>query len=834
MENNRPTGRRKNVIGEGQSIHKTEQVNTGGPVGKQDGYQARKDQSYGTSGSGNRTTTRAGGKGGLIILLLVAALLIFGGGKLFNCGGLLGGLTGNDNGTTTFTTPAPTQSSQSNGFSGVLGSLMGGNFSNAGAVSTGWAPVQQDNAATTLNNTGTLNSTVANGTRDKYTQIRGNGSDVVTMMVYMCGTDLESKSSMATMDLQEMVNAAANNPNLNLLVYTGGCRQWKNNIVSSSNNQIYKVGNGGLACLVQNDGKDAMTKPATLTRFINYCTSNYPANRYELILWDHGGGSVSGYGYDEKYANSGSMSLKGIRDALSSANTTFDFIGFDACLMATLENALMLEPYADYLIASEETEPGVGWYYTNWLKSLNNNTSMSTLNIGKAIVDDFVSVCAQKCPGQKTTLSVVDLAELKATVPEKFNTFSTATANLIKSDYQKVANARNNTREFATSTKIDQIDLVHLAYNLNTTESKALADAILGAVKYNRTSSNMTNCYGLSIYFPYRKTSMVDSAVSIYNAIGLDSAYSRCIQQFAGMGVAGQAVGSTASYGSLTGASPLGSLLGSTSSGSGVQSSGDISSLLGSLLGGGSGSSGGSLLGSLLGGGSSDFFGRSIEDVDAAAQYIAGHQFDSSQLVWTNQNGTTAMTLSEGNWNMVSNLLLNVFVDDGEGYIDLGLDNVYEFTKEGALVGEYDNTWLGIDGQVMAYYFLDCVDDGSVYTITGRVPCLLNGDRADLILVYDNDAWTIAGAKFDYVEGETDTIAKSLAELEVGDKIDLLCDYYSYEGDYQNSYKLGEQIIYTGNNVVGDYRFSEEKMVASYMFTDIYSREYWTPTIPVK
>ena len=126
-----------------------------------------------------------------------------------------------------------------------------------------------------------------------------------------------------------------------------------------------------------------MTKPDTLTGFIQWCNQNYPANRRELIFWDHGGGSISGYGYDEKNPGSGSMTLSGINQALKNAGVTFDFIGFDACLMATVETALMLDDYADYMIASEETEPGVGWYYTNWLTELSADPSMSTLEIGK-------------------------------------------------------------------------------------------------------------------------------------------------------------------------------------------------------------------------------------------------------------------------------------------------------------------------------------------------------------------------------------------------------------------------------------------------------------------
>lgn len=213
----------------------------------------------------------------------------------------------------------------------------------------------------------------------------------MTILVYMCGADLESENGMASSDLKEMVNASLSDK-VNVLVYTGGARKWKNNVVSAKVNQIYRIQKGSLERLVENDGKDSMTSPKTLSRFIQYGAQNYPANRMVLIFWDHGGGSVSGYGYDERYSQGQTMTLAGINEALANGGVKFDFIGFDTCLMSTVENGLMLESYADYMIASEESEPGVGWYYTNWLNKVSKNTSMSTVEIGKTIVDDFVEV----------------------------------------------------------------------------------------------------------------------------------------------------------------------------------------------------------------------------------------------------------------------------------------------------------------------------------------------------------------------------------------------------------------------------------------------------------
>ena len=56
--------------------------------------------------------------------------------------------------------------------------------------------------------------------------------------------------------------------------------------------------------------------------------------------------------------------------------------------------------------------------------------------------------------------------------------------------------------------------------------------------------------------------------------------------------------------------------------------------------------------------------------------------------------------------------------------------------------------------------------------------------------------------------------------------------YYNYNGDYEDSYKIGEQIVYDGTLTVSDVRIDRSKCSAMYMITDIYEKEYFTPVIP--
>ena len=817
--NNRPVGRQRVGGGAGQSVGTHGPGLGTGPVGKADGYaQRRGGGSGGYQGGGQRAS--GGGRGKLILFIAIAVAVLFGGGT--GLSGLLGG--GDDT-----VTPATQQSSSisgSVGSGGLLSSLLGGmsSFSGNSSYDTGW---------TAEKNTGKLNTSVNPAARAKRTVLKGDGSDTVTLMVYLCGTDLESRSGMATNDLKEMA-AASLSDNVNVIVYTGGCKQWKINGISNTSNQIYKVEKGGqLKLLDKNRGSAAMTKPDTLTDFIAFCKQNYPADRNELILWDHGGGTVSGFGYDERARNSGSMTLPDIARAVKNAGVTFDFIGFDACLMGTLETALVLEPYADYLIASEETEPGIGWYYTNWLTSLSKNTAIPTTELAKQIIDGFVSVCEQKCPGQKATLSLIDLAELAATVGGKLSDFSAATAKQISgSGYATVSKARGDTKEFGGSNKLDQIDLVHLALNLDTAESKALADTLLSAVKYNRTSSSVSNAYGISAYFPYRSTGKVSSAVQQLDAIGFDSEYTNCVKKFATLEVTGQAAGGGS-------ASPFGSLFGSLTGMTGSSSSaGGVADLVGSLLGGGSTSSGLDLT-SLLGG--AGIFDRSIPESELI-DMVENNRIDDNALVWTNDaDGTPVLKLSEDQWTQVADLQLNVFLDDGSGYIDLGLDNIFYWTNDGDLTGYYDNMWVALNRQPVAYYFTDVREENGATVANGRIPVLLNGDRAELLVRFTysdlGDSLTggsIVGARFIYADGETNTVAKSFTELQSGDVIQPICDRYGYDGNYEDTYMLGGEIVYDGSVTVSDVTLNpaDGTPVASYVLTDRYAMEHWTPAIP--
>jgi hypothetical protein len=668
----------------------------------------------------------------------------------------------------------------------------------------------------------TATTAVPGQARDKFTVLRGGGNDVATVMIYICATDLESQGGMATADLNEIITAQ-DSDKVNIVIETGGTAGWRNNVISSRTNQRWYVSSQGLQLIQDNLGLRSMVDPNTLADFIRFSKANYPADRYMLVLWDHGGGSLAGYGFDQNFKND-SMTIDELAAALQAGGCLFDLVGFDACLMATLETAIAFEPYTDYMLASEETEPGIGWYYTDWISTLAQNSSVATTELGRRLIDDYVAVCQTQVPQSQATLSLIDLAELKGTVPASFAAFARSTSGLLDEQrFRVVTDARANTKEFGAANQINQIDLIDFAQRLGTPEAAAFADVLRSCIKYNRTSNNITNSNGVSIYFPYGRLTQLNSALATYDRIGLPAEYGECLRSFASVAAGGQI----------------------TSGGSGNL----LESLLGGLLGGGQAPSGGSpgvgglgdLLGSFLGAG--DFSsitggGRSWLDVDrmeGSLELYDQNYFDASALAITEKDGQRVIALSQEQWDLVHDMELNIFLDDGEGFIDLGLDNVYEYNDDGDLIMEFDGTWLALNGQIVSYYLVSSDESNDAYSIRGRVPALLNDQLVDIILVFDNDNpdGVVLGAQPRYdPDTESTTVPKGLLEIVEGDKIDYLCDYYTYDGDYTDSYFLGEQYTATGEWTVENLALPDDMGYRmTYRFIDVFGNRYWTEAV---
>ena len=348
-----------------------------------------------------------------------------------------------------------------------------------------------------------------------------------TLLVYMIGADLESKTAAASQDIEEMIGCDIDSDKVNLLIYTGGCELWHNGIPADANYLYrYDSAEAGLVKVAVTDGLYNMGSAQTLTDVLNYMNLYYPSDRCGLVFWDHGNGSVLGYGSDQLFGNDG-LNPQELSVALDSSDfgndKRFAFIGFDACLMCSLETAIAVTPYADYLIASEETEPGAGWDYSVFSGFGGDEAS---LDIAKDIIDsyaaagDFYREQSYAHSSPDLTLSCCDLSKTEA-VLSSLDAFCENLGDM-GTIYPTVSKIRNRTKEFAAGYGLDQIDLCHFAQLAAIRwpdASNALADAVKEMVVYQ--TANVPDANGLSFYFPYFGSELyenkgTDSLTSLY------------------------------------------------------------------------------------------------------------------------------------------------------------------------------------------------------------------------------------------------------------------------------------------------------------------------------
>lgn len=611
------------------------------------------------------------------------------------------------------------------------------------------------------------------------------GDGKFTIMIYMCGTDLESDTGAATNDIIEMCDAASND-NVNVLMYTGGTAQWNNDYIRSDTNQIWQIKQGEILCLEEDLGVKSMADPATLYEFVSYCAEKYPAGRNALIMWDHGGGALHGVCSDEIFGGE-AMQINEIDSALSQAGVKFDFIGFDACLMATVETACMLNRHADYMIASEELEPGSGWFYTDWLNMVCEDPSVSTEKIGERIIDSFVEFCNAISPEGQCTLSMIDLAEME-NVYDKLCVFSeNASEQLDEKQFRTVSYAVSNTKAFNESANSDLIDLMHFAQNCEVEGSKKLIDAVNEAVVYSAHSDNVSNANGMTIYLPYRNMQEFQRMLEVYNDIGLEGEYTEFISTFATIIAGGQTY-----KGSNT---PVDAM-------DGVYEAN----------------------------GSSDYSEWSDYDwfdEDYASEYEDVYEESESvttQLQIEERGAYYALPLTNENWEIVTDVKLQLFYDTGEGYIDLGTDNYFDYDTDNALIVDYDGFWFSLNGYIVPISIFSA--DG--YR-EGYIPCMLNGEKVQLVVWLENNGGGyVVGAIRQYDNGMS---MKGFIPVEDGDEIQLICDYYTYAGELENSYTFYEPFLYDSSDTVSYISSGAGKYYLYYVITDIYNNTYYTEPV---
>ncbi len=277
--------------------------------------------------------------------------------------------------------------------------------------------------------------------------------------------------------------------------------------------------------------------PATLVDFATWAINTYPAERYALIIWDHGG-SWLGVANDDS-ADGDGLTLPELDTALDQIIQTtgigqFELVGFDACLMGSLEVYRTIAPYARYGVGSADLIPGNGWDYLGFLDALSADPAIQGDALGRAIVDSFITYYTEVTTQYKVfNLALVDLARTGVMV-ESLDRLTGTVQDEPLAALGPLERARSRTRLFGAFDDPRFVDTWAAADLLGFLENLAqdpgngtLFDAALNAydaskrmVVYYRGSDDPTLIKpgGVSIYFPRNARLFENELATRYNA----------------------------------------------------------------------------------------------------------------------------------------------------------------------------------------------------------------------------------------------------------------------------------------------------------------------------
>ena len=319
--------------------------------------------------------------------------------------------------------------------------------------------------------------------------------ETFTLLIYLCGSDLESRSGKASANIAEMQEAEIDK-NINVVVQTGGSTSWQDIEVSAQSTDRFLIKTGGKQMIDRITVKRNFGDSKTLSEFIKFGVERYPADKYGLILWNHGAGSVKGVCFDANFGYDG-LTLSEIKESLESTKEIigkkFEFIGLDACLMATYDMACIIEPYADYMIASQEIEPSSGWDYKTVISNLGKETFYSD------VLNSYAKKQAQKNIYTLSAIKLSELSKAEAVIDELINQ--------INCDLSYVGVAIEEGKEFGAkgiSRSTNLFDLGLLAESLGIEYD--FSDFII-----NVNGNAHSTATGISIYFPTEQKELLDT-----------------------------------------------------------------------------------------------------------------------------------------------------------------------------------------------------------------------------------------------------------------------------------------------------------------------------------
>lgn len=587
-----------------------------------------------------------------------------------------------------------------------------------------------------------------------------------TLMFYLCGTDLESDNGLASFNLSECAQVDIPE-NVRLLICTGGTEQWQTEGIDNDKINYFRM--SGQANFEQLERKPSasMGDAATLAEFLSYGVEEYPSEHYGAIIWNHGGG-MGGVAFDELYEGD-SLSISELSEAFSKAGAKIELAGFDACLMAALENAVALSPYASYMVASEESEPGTGWDYAALLSYLSDNPGADGADLGKVICDSYFAKCGDY--SDTCTLSLTDLSKIEP-LASAFDAMASEMTGVtgdidrfreLSQDISKAENYGGNTDSEGYFNLIDIGDMVLNSKSVLSGTGDAVLDALFDAVIYNVSGSARANANGLSTYYPIKA-----------EAWELDSyAYSAAFSK---------------NYLTFFEASRRDWKM------------------------------------------PGDFTGTDFSNAEATLpeQSVSDASINVDASTYLGDDGVFNLEISSGA-EYISDVCFTLYqMDyDYDEYMFMGRDDDINVNDDlSAYSDNFRGVWAALNGIFVNLNLLESTDEYNLYSI----PITLNGEDMNLRAKYNwsTESYEILGAVAGSV-GNT-FASRSMRTLEEGDKVEVVMVGSNWNSGGDTSYSVGSFTV-KGTPVLEEIELTDGDYLYQYEITDVMGDVYYSETV---
>ena len=598
-----------------------------------------------------------------------------------------------------------------------------------------------------------------------------------TIMVYAIGTDLESNGSNLSADVKEMM-AAQPGKDVNIVLQTGGCKNFQNTYMQDGVSQRFVIQNGNIKEL-ENLGDVSMVEQQTLQDFIKFAKEKYPAENYILVMWDHGGGVPLGFGQDELH--DGKLTEIEIADAIKNADIQYETIIFNACLMGSLEVAKALDPYTEYIVAAESPTWGSAYYdvginYTNFLNYIGKDFNGTAKDYSEYIVRDYMKniEATQNATGYygiDTCMSAIDTDNINE-VLEAYEKFIAALDKRVfdSNGYAEYVQLREACGSFESTDSVDLTTLASKYINcgdksIEQTASKLIKE--VGNCVFTESNNSYTYAHGMTTYAPYLYPQYYDEARITFKTLGYHESTILFYDKF-------------------------------------VSKELYILNMVDSA---------------------GDWY---IKPADAG-EIKSGNVYDLSNLV-VDMGGYEAIKLTADDWKVIREVkvtLAYIFPNDKSKIYYLGSDNQYEVDQNNYIILQNPTNWVYFEG----FNFVTCeclkyevAEDGSWKKYLAA-EALVNDKTAYVVIAFSNDKpnGEIIGYYYaDIIEDKFD--ANQGLQFTDSDKITFVREYYETASKTMKYEALGNGKTVTYSEAVDLYRYSnvDYANVIGYIGFDIY------------